>query len=68
MTVLPQNLDYTDKDYDSIYTRLTLLTSSVFPDWSNDTVANFGNILKGLMSYVGDILSFYMTIKPRSLG
>jgi hypothetical protein len=60
MTVLPQNLDYTDKDYDSIYTRLTLLTSSVFPDWSNDTVANFGNILKGLMSYVGDILSFYM--------
>jgi hypothetical protein len=60
MTVLPQNLDYTDKDYDSIYARLTLLTQSVFPDWSNDTVANFGNILKGLMSYVGDILSFYM--------
>lgn len=60
MTVLPKNLDYTDKDFDSLYARLNLLIASAFPDWSTTTVANFGNILKASFCFVGDVLGFYM--------
>ena len=45
MTILPSNTDYTDKDFDAILLRARGLIRSVFPTWSDESVANFGNIL-----------------------
>lgn len=57
--ILPENLDYTDRDIDAIITRMNNLLAGVFPDWTDFTASNFGNILKELFAFVGDILGFY---------
>jgi hypothetical protein len=57
--LLPPNLDYTDKDFDSLRKRLIDLIQSVFPQWTDFNVANFGNILMELNAFVGDTLIFY---------
>lgn len=59
MPLLPQNLDYSNKDFDSFNARLQSLIGSVFPTWSDFNVANFGNLLIELFCHVGDTLSFY---------
>lgn len=59
MPLLPDSLDYTDRDFDSLLARLRNLISSVFPTWSDDKVANFGNILVELYAFVGDVVTFY---------
>lgn len=59
MALLPRpNLDQTDKDFDAIRARLYNLTSVVFPDWTSQNVADFGNILVDMFSHVGDVLGF----------
>lgn len=61
MALLPQPVvDYSDKDFDSIRVRLYNLISAVFPDWTDQNVANFGNILVELFAHVGDTLGFYL--------
>lgn len=57
--LLPPSLDYTDKDFDSLRKRLIDLIRSVFPQWTDFNVANFGNILLELNAFVGDVLTFY---------
>lgn len=57
--ILPENLDYTDKDFDSIVNRLNNLLGQAFPDWTDFQAANFGNTLKELFAYVMDVLTFY---------
>ena len=59
MALLPLNLDYTNKDFGSLRARLFNLISSVFPDWTDREVANFGNILVELFAHVGDVILFY---------
>jgi hypothetical protein len=59
MALLGENLDYTDKDFDSLRTRLFNLISSVFPTWTSRQVANFGNLLVEMYAFVGDILCKY---------
>ena len=59
MATFGETLDYTDKDEDAIRARLTNLISGVFPEWTDHNRANFGNILLGLFSFVGGILTFY---------
>lgn len=59
MALLPLNLDYTDKDFASLRTRLFALIASVFPDWTDREVSNFGNILVELFAFTGDVLTFY---------
>ncbi len=59
MTILAQSTDYTDKDFDALRARLRTLIISVFPTWTNDQVANFGNLLVELYAFVGDVLGFY---------
>lgn len=59
MALLPLNLDYTDKDFESLRTRLFSLIGSVFPDWTDREVSNFGNILVELFAFTGDVLTFY---------
>jgi hypothetical protein len=59
MAILPTSLDYTDRDFDSLLARLRNLISSVFPEWTDGQVANFGNILVELYAFVGDVLTYY---------
>lgn len=59
MALLPISLDYTDRDFDALLARLRNLISSVFPTWSDDKVANFGNLLVELYAFVGDVVTFY---------
>ena len=65
MTLLPANLSYTDRDFDSIRVRLIALLKSVFPDWSDFDVAGFGNILLEMFCFVGDVLTFYQDAQAR---
>jgi hypothetical protein len=61
MTILPENItDYTSKDFDSLRARLFNLIASVFPEWTDFNVANFGNIMVELFAHVGDVLGFYL--------
>ena len=59
MATLPANLDYTDRDFDSLRLRLENLLRSVFPDWTDFQVANFGVILMELFCFVGDVIGYY---------
>jgi len=65
MALLPNSLDYTDKDFDSLRLRLQNLIRSVFPDWTDFNVASFGNILLELFAFVGDVLAFYQDNQAR---
>jgi hypothetical protein len=61
MAIIPRpNIDQTDKDFDSIRTRLYNLIESVFPQWTSQNVADFGNILVDLFAHVGDVLGYYL--------
>lgn len=59
MALLGENLDYTDKDFDSLRVRLFNLISSVFPTWTARQIANFGNLLIELYAHIGDVLFKY---------
>jgi hypothetical protein len=63
--VLPPSVDYTDKDFDALRARLNALTRSVFPDWSDHSVAGFGNQLMEMFAFVGDVLGFYLDAHAR---
>jgi len=52
-------VDYTDKDFDSLRARLRSLIESVFPDWTEENVVNFGNMLLDMFAFVGDVLLYY---------
>ncbi|NUP12873.1 MAG: t4-like baseplate wedge, partial [Polyangiaceae bacterium] len=56
--LLPRSTDYTDLDFDAIRSRLFLLIATVFPTWTEEKKANFGNMLVELFAWVGDILNF----------
>lgn len=58
MVLIPQTLDYTDKDRASLLARLRNLIRQAFPTWTEESVANFGNILVELVAHVGDMLAF----------
>jgi hypothetical protein len=65
MGLLAQATDYTDKDFDSLRLRLQSLVRSVFPDWTDFNVANFGNVLLELYAFIGDVLTFYQDNQAR---
>jgi hypothetical protein len=65
MGLLSRAGDYTDKDFDSVRLRLQNLARSVFPDWTDYNVANFGNLLLELYAFVGDVLTFYQDNQAR---
>ena len=65
VALLPVNIDYTDKDFDAIRSRLIQLIQSVFPDWSDFSVASFGNILMEMYAFVGDVVTFYLDNQAR---
>ena len=65
MAVLPNSVDYTDKDFDALRARLIALVRSVFPDWSDFSVASFGNLLIEMYAFVGDVITFYLDNQAR---
>ena len=65
MFILPPSPDYTDKDFDSLRARLIALIRSVFPDWSDFSVASFGNVLLEMYAFVGDVITFYLDNQAR---
>lgn len=66
MTIIPEQLDYTDKDHDALRVRMYNLLSGVFPEWTNHDIANFGNALVSLFSFVGDVLLKYQDNQARN--
>lgn len=65
MPLLPTSTDYTDKDFDALRARLFKLISSAFPEWTDENVANFGNVLVECFAFVGDVLSYYVDNNAR---
>lgn len=65
MALLPSALDYTDKDFDALRARLIELVRSAFPEWSDFSVATFGNVLLEMFAFVGDVLTFYQDAQAR---
>jgi len=65
VAVLPNSVDYTDKDFDALRARLIALVRSVFPDWSDFSVASFGNLLIEMYAFVGDVITFYLDNQAR---
>lgn len=65
MGILTKNADYTDRDKASLDARLDSLISSVFPLWSDRSVANFANILKEMYAFIGDVLGYYQDNQAR---
>ncbi len=65
MAVLPDSVDYTDKDFDALRARLIALVKSVFPDWSDFSVASFGNLLIEMYAFVGDVVTYYLDNQAR---
>lgn len=66
MALLPTpTSDYTDKDFDSIRFRLRSLIRSVFPEWTDFNVANFGNLLVELFAHSADVLTTYQDNQSR---
>jgi hypothetical protein len=63
--LLPPSVDYTDKDFDSLRERLISLLKSVFPEWSDFSVACFGNILLEMYAFVGDVITYYLDAQAR---
>lgn len=59
MVLIPSTLDYTDKDRASLLARLRNLIRQAFPTWTEESVANFGNMLVELVAFTGDVLGFY---------
>ncbi|HEU4410073.1 MAG TPA: baseplate J/gp47 family protein [Polyangiaceae bacterium] len=60
MAILPESLDYTARDFDALRTRLYALIRSAFPEWTDDGVAGFGNVLVEMYAFVGDVLGYYL--------
>jgi len=65
MTILPAAADYTNKDFDALRARLFDLIRSVFPSWTDDAVANFGNILVEGFCFIGDVLTYFQDNQAR---
>jgi hypothetical protein len=65
LAILPPSIDQTDKDFDALRARLISLVKSVFPDWSDFSVASFGNVLLEMYAFVGDVLTFYLDAQAR---
>ena len=65
MAILPPSVDYTDKDFDALRERLIALVASAFPDWSDFSVASFGNLLLEMYAFVGDVITYYLDAQAR---
>ncbi len=59
MALIGPSTDYTDKDFDALRARMRNLIRSIFPEWVDADVVDFGNLLVELFAFVGDVLTKY---------
>ena len=52
--------DYTNRDYTSIRNDLLNRASVVLPEWTSRDSSDFGILFVDLVSYMGDILHYYV--------
>lgn len=52
--------DYTNRDYESIRTDLLNRAAVVLPEWTSRDSSDFGILFVDLVSYMGDILHYYV--------
>jgi hypothetical protein len=52
-------IDYTSKDFNGFKASLLDYASRAFPEWQSRSEGDFGVVLVELLSYMGDILSYY---------
>lgn len=65
MSILPTATDYTALDFDAMRDRIFSLVRSVFPNWTDDAAANFGNLLIESHAFVLDVLAYYQNRQSR---
>ena len=65
MAIMPTHTRYNDKDFEALRLRLFDLIRSVFPTWSDDATANFGNVLIESFAFIGDVMSYMMDMEGR---
>ncbi len=63
--LIPLQNDYSSRDFDSLRARLIELVKASFPDWTDFSVASFGNILLEMYAFVGDVLNYYQDNQAR---
>lgn len=63
--LLPPSIDYSDRDFESLRARMFDLVRSVFPNWTDEAVANFANLLVESYCFIGDVLNFYQDGQSR---
>ena len=51
--------NFTDKDFPALKKRLNALVKTLYPDWSDEDVLNFGNMMLDAYAFVGDVINFY---------
>lgn len=52
-------IDYTAKDFAGFQGALLSYAQTAMPQWNSQTVGDFGMLMVDMVSYVGDILSYY---------
>lgn len=65
MAILPVSDSYVNKDFAALRARLFDAIRSVFPEWTDDATANFGNLLVESFAFVGDVLTYYQDQQAR---
>ncbi len=65
MTLISTSLDFTSRDFDAVKARFERAILSVFPKWSDRSVANFGNIILESVAWIGDVKAFYQDAQAR---
>ncbi|MBD0734072.1 baseplate J/gp47 family protein [Streptomyces sp. CBMA29] len=58
-STLTAQIDYTARDFTGYRDALFQHASRVFPEWTSRSAADFGVVLVEMLSYLGDISSFY---------
>lgn len=59
MSAVASQIDYTSKDYEGFKSSLLAYAGTVLPEWQSRSEGDFGVVLVELMSYMGDVLSYY---------
>ena len=65
MPLTPNTVNYVDRDFYTWRSRVFTEIRSVYPEWTDDQVANFGNILVEAICFGGDMLDFYLNNQAR---
>ena len=65
MLLTPSAVNYVDRDFYTWRARVFTEIRSAYPEWTDDQVANFGNILVEVICFGGDMLDFYLNNQAR---